>query len=85
MLHAKIMTVDHSLAVVGSANMNHRSMSKDEEFSLVIEDHETLQTLEKQFDADLLRSDKLDLSQWKERSILQRIGEVATRVLREEL
>lgn len=32
MLHAKNMTADHSLALVGSANMNHRSMSKDEAF-----------------------------------------------------
>ena len=55
MLHAKIMTVDHELAVVGSANMNHRSMSKDEEFCLVIEDVDTLQVLERQFENDVSR------------------------------
>ncbi|MDZ4731064.1 MAG: phospholipase D-like domain-containing protein [Xanthomonadales bacterium] len=85
MLHAKIMTVDHSLAVVGSANMNHRSMSKDEEFCLIIEDSETLELLEQQFEADMGRSDALDLANWKERSLWRRIGEVATRLLREEL
>jgi cardiolipin synthase len=85
MLHAKIMTVDHELAVVGSANMNHRSMSKDEEFCLVIEDENTLQELEKQFEADIARSDELDLSIWKERSLWQRLGELATRPFREEL
>lgn len=85
MLHAKILTVDHSLALVGSANMNHRSMSKDEEFGLLIEDNDTLRVLEQQFERDLQRSDALDLSTWKERSAWRRFGEFATRVLREEL
>jgi cardiolipin synthase len=85
MLHAKIMTVDHSLAVVGSANMNHRSMSKDEEFCLVIEDRETVELLEQQFEADVTRSNALDLANWKERGLWRRIGEVVTRLFRAEL
>ena len=85
MLHAKIMTVDHELAVVGSANMNHRSMSKDEEFCLVIEDAETLQVLEQQFQNDVARSNALDLSSWKKRSLWRRLGELVARPFREEL
>lgn len=85
MLHAKIMTVDHSLAVVGSANMNHRSMSKDEEFCLIIEDSETLELLEQQFEADIMRSNALDLANWKERSLWRRIGEFTSRLFKEEL
>lgn len=85
MLHAKILTIDHSIAVVGSANMNHRSMSKDEEFGLIIEDEVTLQALEQQFQHDLQRSKALDLSTWKDRSAWRRFGEFATRLLREEL
>ena len=85
MLHAKIMTVDHELAVVGSANMNHRSMSKDEEFCLVIEDVDTLQVLERQFENDVSRSNALDLSDWKKRSLWRRVGETVARPFREEL
>jgi len=65
--------------------MNHRSMSKDEEFCLIIEASETLELLKQQFEADVARSDALDLANWKERSLWRRIGEVATRLLREEL
>ncbi len=85
MLHAKIMTVDHSLAVVGSANMNHRSMSKDEEFCLIIEDRSTLDVLEQQFEADIGRSDALDLSSWQDRSVWRKGGEIVSRFFREEL
>ncbi|CAA0102621.1 Major cardiolipin synthase ClsA [Halioglobus japonicus] len=85
MLHAKILTIDHKVAVVGSANMNHRSMSKDEEFCLVIEDAGTLDVLERQFKEDLGRSRELDLSTWKERSLWRRIGELMTRPFRDEL
>lgn len=85
MLHAKILTVDHRIAVVGSANMNHRSMSKDEEFCLVIEDGDTLEELERQFEADLKRCRELDLSTWRKRGLWQRAGEWVARLFREEL
>jgi len=85
MLHSKIMTVDHCLAVVGSANMNHRSMSKDDEFCLVVEDAKTLSTLEQQFEDDLERSHVLDLSDWKERGPVRRAGEYIARLFRGQM
>ena len=85
MLHAKLMVVDDSVAVVGSANMNHRSMAKDEEFCLVIEDATTIVELNQHFDEDLQYSEALDLSNWRERSVWQRTGELFSRVTRAEL
>ena len=40
MLHAKVMTVDGIASVVGSANMNRRSMDHDEEVVLIALDRE---------------------------------------------
>lgn len=85
MLHAKLMVVDDSVAVVGSANMNHRSMAKDEEFCLVIEDATTIVELNQHFEDDLQHSEALDLANWHKRSVWQRTGELFSRVTRAEL
>ncbi len=85
MLHAKLMVVDDSVAVVGSANMNHRSMAKDEEFCLVIEDATTIVELNQHFDDDLQYSEALDLANWRDRSAWQRMGEFFSRAARAEL
>lgn len=43
MLHAKIMTVDGTVANIGSANFNSRSFRKDEEVNLVVFDPEIVE------------------------------------------
>lgn len=85
MMHAKITLVDGQLAVIGSANMNHRSMSKDEELSLVIEDGPTLQILTAQFNDDLKRCTQLDSERWQKRSWTQQLSERFSRLFRQQL
>jgi cardiolipin synthase len=75
MLHAKIITVDGVLADIGSANLNARSTSLDEEINVVAIDRELVATLDRQFDEDLTRSLRLQPGQWERRSALQRAGE----------
>ncbi len=75
MLHAKVMTIDGIVANVGSANLNSRSVALDEEVNLVALDHELVQQLDAQFDADLSRSRLLQKGRWDERSIHQRAAE----------
>jgi cardiolipin synthase A/B len=55
MLHAKVITVDSSLAVVGSANLNHRSLQHDEEVDVVLFDEDVVAELDEHTDADLAR------------------------------
>jgi len=85
MLHAKIMTVDGILAMVGSANMNARSTELDEEINLVVLDDEVVATLDEQFDEDLDRSDRVKPAEWEERSLPQRVMEGLTRPLHHEV
>ncbi|MDF1832070.1 MAG: phospholipase D-like domain-containing protein [Porticoccaceae bacterium] len=85
MMHAKIMLVDNHLGAVGSANMNHRSMSKDEEICLVLDNKETIEILRSQYEEDLNKSELLDLKHWKERSIWIRIKESVAYLFRHEL
>ena len=68
MLHAKILTVDGVLADIGSANLNARSTSLDEEINVVAIDPALVATLDRQFDEDLERSIRLQPGRWKRRS-----------------
>jgi cardiolipin synthase len=82
MMHAKIMIVDGMAAVVGSSNFNRRSLDHDEEVLLVALDTEVARVLEEHFDADLERSEEIDLTRWRNRSRRQRVLEAATTPLR---
>jgi cardiolipin synthase len=82
MMHAKIMIVDGMAAVVGSSNFNRRSLDHDEEVLLVALDTEVARVLEEHFDADLERSEQIDLTRWRNRSRRQRALEFATTPLR---
>lgn len=82
MLHAKVMTVDGAVGVIGSANFNHRSTSLDEEVNLVVFDDRLATELDADFDTDLTRSEEIDLSRWSRRSLPQRLLEQAMHQLR---
>ncbi|MDQ1435287.1 MAG: cardiolipin synthase [Actinomycetota bacterium] len=75
MLHAKIITVDGVLADIGSANLNARSTSLDEEINVVAFDEELVATLDRHFDDDLARSVRLQAGRWRQRTPLQRAAE----------
>lgn len=81
MLHAKVLTVDGVASVVGSANMNRRSMHHDEEVVLSVLDPAVTRRLEQDFDDDLERCVRLDPKRWEDRSLTQKAQEKATRAL----
>jgi cardiolipin synthase len=82
MMHAKIMTVDGVVANIGSANLNARSTSCDEEINVVALDTELVRVLDGHFDGDLERSVRIDEFRWDGRSVTQRIGEQLVAPLR---
>lgn len=63
MLHAKVVTVDEELAVVGSANLNHRSLRLDEEVDVVLLDPDVVAVLDGHTDTDLERSARVTAEQ----------------------
>jgi cardiolipin synthase A/B len=68
MLHAKVMTVDGLVSVVGSANLNTRSLAHDEEVDVVVFDREVTALLDGHTDHDLTRSHRVDPDTWNQRS-----------------
>jgi cardiolipin synthase len=81
MLHAKVLTVDGSVCVVGSANMNQRSTEYDDEVCLVVFDEAMTALLDGQMDEDLGRAEPVDFDEWEKRGLLQRIEEKAVKVV----
>ena len=82
MLHAKVLTIDGVLSVIGSSNFNRRSMDHDEEIVMGILDPEIASVLDEHFDDDLGRSEAIDLERWRNRSHLQRVLEGSARPVR---
>jgi cardiolipin synthase A/B len=68
MLHAKVMTVDGAVAVVGSANLNTRSLCHDEEVDVVAFDDRLAAQLDEHTDQDLARAHRVDPDGWNQRS-----------------
>lgn len=75
MLHAKVLTADGVLAILGSANFNHRSLLKDDEFCVAILDEDVVSILDAHFEEDLRSSEQLDPDKWKRRFFLHRLKE----------
>ncbi|MGM0386054.1 MAG: phospholipase D-like domain-containing protein [Actinomycetota bacterium] len=82
MLHTKVLLVDDAAALIGSSNLNRRSLDHDEEVALVILDEATSRVLEEHFEEDLSRSEEIDLTQWRNRSLPQRAFEAAIEPVR---
>ncbi|MEU6882038.1 phospholipase D-like domain-containing protein [Streptomyces sp. NPDC046712] len=75
MMHAKVLTMDGTLSLVGSANFNRRSLDHDEEVVLAVLDEELTATLDGHFDQDRELSECVDPVTWAGRSALQRMRE----------
>ncbi len=81
MLHAKVMTIDGIASVIGSANMNRRSMALDEEVVLSVLDPAVARRLEDDFDRELDRCVRIEPRRWQDRPLHQKVQEKATTVL----
>ncbi|WP_411103076.1 phospholipase D-like domain-containing protein [Streptomyces sp. cmx-4-9] len=82
MMHAKVITMDGVVSLIGSSNFNRRSLDHDEEVMLAVMDPEFTETLDGHFDEDLQHSVRIREDRWKRRSVLQRARELSVLPLR---
>ncbi|MFD7395004.1 phosphatidylserine/phosphatidylglycerophosphate/cardiolipin synthase family protein [Streptomyces virginiae] len=82
MMHAKIMTMDGVVSLIGSSNFNRRSLDHDEEVMLAVMDPDVTRTLDEHYDQDLENCTRIAAGRWKRRSLLHRAQELAVRPLR---
>jgi cardiolipin synthase len=85
LMHAKTMVVDGVWATVGSTNLDNRSFALNEEINLIIYDTGLAGQLEKAFEEDLKHSKKLTYEDWKSRALSEKILELFTLPIREQL
>ena len=84
MMHAKTVVVDDAWSLVGSANMDERSMEINEENLLGIANHDLAKSIAEGIDRDLERSKEIDLEQWRRRPLYKRVLEKAAHILIEQ-
>lgn len=75
MYHTKLITLDGALASIGSANFNHRSVSKDDEIAVNVLDSAFTSVMDEHFEADLAQSRRVEPGQWRRRGFLRRLRE----------
>jgi cardiolipin synthase A/B len=84
MMHAKTVTVDGAWSIVGSANLDERSMEINEENVIGIADPDFARSVEEGLLADYARSREIVLKQWRKRSIFRRGLEQLAKALIEQ-
>jgi cardiolipin synthase A/B len=84
MMHAKTTVVDGAWSIVGSANLDERSMELNEENVLGVADRDFAEAIERAVREDFARSREILLEEWRKRSILRRGLERVCKVLIEQ-
>jgi cardiolipin synthase len=80
-MHAKIMIIDHTMVTLGSANMDMRSFYSNFEVLAVMYDLEIIERIEMDFLKDIQDSIEINLSKFKERTLLVKGKECMARLL----
>jgi len=84
MMHAKTIVADDTWSVVGSANMDERSMELNEENIVGVADETLARAIADGLEADFARSKEVSLEQWRRRPLWQRGLEAVAKVLIEQ-
>jgi cardiolipin synthase len=82
MLHTKIVTLDDQVAMIGSSNVNRRSLHHDEEAACIIVGGDAPRVLREDFEADCRRAEQVRAEEWSRRGVSQRVAEQAVRPIR---
>jgi cardiolipin synthase len=85
MYHCKVMIVDELLVSTGSTNFDERSFRLNDEANLNIYDAKFAREQVAIFEADLARSKRVTLAEWKERPLKERIAEHAASLIGAQL
>ena len=85
LLHAKTMIVDGVWAMVGTTNLDNRSFALNAEINLIAHDAAIAGQLETAFHEDLKHSKKLTYEAWKSRPWSEKILELFTIPIKEQL
>lgn len=84
-LHSKVITADGIWGTIGSANLDDRSLVLNDELNISFTDPSLVSQLDRQFQADLERSQHIQASAWPARSLTGRLAEAGANLFRRQL
>jgi cardiolipin synthase len=67
MMHTKVMVVDGTWSIVGSANFDNRSLELNDELNVAVASADLAERLERNFEEDLRHSKPIALDAWRRR------------------
>jgi cardiolipin synthase len=79
MMHAKTAIIDDAFTTIGSYNLDDRSWRKNLELNLAVLDRPFAAHVRSWFERDLARATRVDLAQWRQRSLGRRSAELLAR------
>jgi cardiolipin synthase len=85
LMHAKTMVVDGIWATIGTTNFDNRSFALNQELNLTLYDASLARRLEEIFQEDLKFSKKITYEEWHSRGIFERLFELFTFPVKEQL
>lgn len=85
MFHLKLMIVDDMWVSVGSTNFDNRSFRLNDEVNLNVYDRHLAGELIDGFENDKHRSQRIELEQWKQRPLKQKLKEQGARLFRSQI
>ena len=77
MLHAKTMVIDRQTSIIGSTNLDTRSIEYNCELSAVIRSKAFGSQMDDLFKNDIRFAKQIQLSEWRRRPFLDRVGQWA--------
>ncbi|MGH9410447.1 MAG: phospholipase D-like domain-containing protein [Vicinamibacterales bacterium] len=72
MLHTKVMVIDGTFSMFGSANFDNRSLELNDELNVAVVDRALAARLLEDFNKDLQSAKRIDAGTWSDRSPLER-------------
>jgi cardiolipin synthase A/B len=85
LMHAKTIVADGVWVTIGSTNFDNRSFALNQEINLTVYDKATAQKLEKIFSDDLKYSKEITYEAWQSRGIFERLFDLFSFPIREQL
>jgi cardiolipin synthase len=80
-LHAKLLTIDDDIALLGSTNMDIRSFALNAEINLLTYDRQVVESLKKIQESYFANSELLTHEGWAKRSAFARIAQNTARLM----
>jgi cardiolipin synthase len=74
-IHAKAMLIDDTIALVGTANLDIRSLELNYETTILIQDETTANQIKHNIHDELEQSQEIDLNDWLNRPAIHKFSE----------